>query len=136
MESYHIYYDSPCRDAGCDSAGAIPLQDIDCLPCVVGPDMPGVESDLANSGCKVYISLYDTLDGNGNSTDQPYVDQYLSLVNWTGPTDALRDVYYGLDVSGAFDTVNTSGSGTIYEFDKLESQIMANWPAYRREIIG
>lgn len=55
----------------------------------------------------------------------------LTSVDWTGATDTLQDVYTGLDVSGNFDTVYTNDSNlsTMYTFDKLKAQIMANWPA-------
>ena len=59
------------------------------------------------------------------------MNQYLASVNWAGSTKTLQDVYIGLDVNGNFDTVNTSASNLsiMYTFDKLRTQIMANWPA-------
>ncbi len=78
----------------------------------------GVIADLQNSGCKVYISLYDV---GGNPRVEEYNSQYTTL----------QQVYTGLDVSGNFDTVkvNDSDLSTMYTFDKLKAQITANWPA-------
>ncbi len=86
----------------------------------------GVITDLQNSGCKVYISLY------GNGTSQLVTDYLSYFYPSLNPANYnLEAVYYGLDVNGNFDTVNTNATNlsTMYTFDKLRAQIMANWPA-------
>ncbi len=90
----------------------------DSNPCYSNLIPSTVIADLQNSGCKVYISLYD--DGDADLLNLIYL--------YNSDYTTLRQVYTGLDVNGDFDTVNLSSP--IYTFDKLEPQIMAHWPAY------
>ncbi len=53
---YHIFYNSPCRDAGCDSTGLTDILDIACLPRIVGPHID-IGAHETNLGWRYLLTL-------------------------------------------------------------------------------